>query len=114
MPRIPLITPESDLSPAQRRVVDQILGRRGGSIPAPYRFALHCPELTEAWAPLGEAMRLRSVFPPRLQELAIIVCARHWDCDFVFQAHASHALKDGLPQAAVDAMKRNERPAFQN
>jgi len=110
MPRIPVLTPESDLDPEQRRVADKILGTRGGKVPAPYKFALHCPEITEAWAPLGEHMRLHSIFPPRLQELAIIIAARAWDCDLVFHSHSAHAVKDGLPQAAVDAMIRNERP----
>ena len=112
MPRIPLITEESDLTAEQRRVVDGILGRRGGRIPGPYRFALHCPELTEVWHPLGEALRLKSRFPLRLSELAIILAARAMDCDYVFNAHAGIALKDGLAQSVVDALVRGERPGF--
>jgi 4-carboxymuconolactone decarboxylase len=112
MPRIPLITPESDLSAEQKRVVEGILGRRGGRIPGPYRFSLHCPEITELWHPLGEVLRLRSTFPLRLSELAIIVTARAWDCDYVFQAHAKNGIDNGLSQAVVDALARNERPAF--
>ena len=53
MPRIPLITESGDLTSAQRRVVEGILGRRGGRIPGPYRFGLHCPEVTEAWQECG-------------------------------------------------------------
>ena len=112
MSRIPLISAEEELSLAQRRVVDQILGRRGGRIPGPYRLSLHCPELTEAWHPLGETLRLKSSFPLRLSELAILIAARCWDCDYVFNAHAQHALKGGVSQAAIDAMTRGERPAF--
>src|SRR5690349_20232060 len=96
MPRIPLITESSELTPAQRRVVEGILGRRGGRIPGPYRFGLHCPEVTEAWHPLGEVLRLKSTFPLRLSELAIIVAARAMDCDYVFNAHAPAAIKAGL------------------
>lgn len=114
MSRIPLISAQDELTPAQRRVVDQILGRRGGKIPGPYRLSLHCPELTEAWHPLGEALRLKSSFPLRLSELAILVAARCWDCDYVFNAHAPHALKGGVSQAVIDAMARGERPQFEN
>ena len=113
MPRIPLITENSNLTPEQRRVVDGILGRRGGRIPGPYRFALHCPEVTEAWHPLGEVLRLKSSFPLRLSELTIILAARAMDCDYVFNAHAPIALKDGLSQAVVDALVRGERPRFE-
>lgn len=112
MPRIPLISPESDLNPVQKRVVEGILGRRGGRIPGPYRFSLHCPEITELWHPLGEVLRLRSTFPLRLSEFAIIITARKWDCDYVFQAHAKIAVENGLAQSVADAVARNERPKF--
>ena len=112
MPRIPLISPDSELSPEQKRVVEGILGRRGGRIPGPYRFSLHCPEITEVWHPLGEMLRLRSTFPLRLSEFAIIITAREWDCDYVFQAHAKIAVEGGLSQEVVDALARNERPVF--
>lgn len=112
MARIPLISTQSKLSPAQRRVVDAILGKRGGRIPAPYRLSLHCPELTEVWHPLGETLRLKSSFPSRLSELAILIAARCWDCDYVFNAHTAHALKGGVSQAVIDAMAKGERPAF--
>ncbi len=51
--RIPIITPESDLNPEQRRVLAGLLDRRGGRIPGPYRFTLHCPEITELMHPCG-------------------------------------------------------------
>ena len=113
MPRIPLISPESDLNDQQKRVLEGLLGRRGGRIPGPYRFTMHCPEITELMHPFGELLRLRSSFPLRLSELAIIVTARMWDCDYVFQAHAKIAVDDGLPQSVVDALMRNERPKFE-
>jgi 4-carboxymuconolactone decarboxylase len=112
MPRIPLISTESDLSPTQRRVVDGILGRRGGRIPGPYRLSLHCPELTEVWHPLGEMLRLKSSYPLKLSEFAIVITARAWDCDYVFNAHAAAAVKAGIAQTVIDAMARGERPSF--
>jgi len=113
MARIPLISPESDLNAEQKRVLEGLLGRRGGRIPGPYRFTLHCPEITELMHPFGELLRLRSTFPLRLSEFAIIITARAWDCDYVFQAHAKIALEDGLSQSIVDALARNERPKFE-
>ena len=112
MPRIPLVTETSDLTPDQRRVVDGILGRRGGRIPGPYRFSLHCPAITEVWHPLGEVLRLKSGFPLRLSELAIVMAARQMDCDYVFNAHAPIALENGLAPAIVDALAAGRRPAF--
>jgi 4-carboxymuconolactone decarboxylase len=113
MPRIPIITPESDLDAEQKRVLEGLLGRRGGRIPGPYRFTLHAPAVTEYMHPFGELLRLRSTFSLRLSELAIIVTARMWDCDYVFQAHSPNAVTNGLPQSVVDALARDERPAFE-
>ncbi len=112
MPRIPLISPDSNLSSEQRRVVDGLLGKRGGRIPGPFRFSLHCPELTEVWHPLGETLRLKSNFPPRLSEFAIVIAARAWDCGYVFNAHADAAVKGGIAQSVIDAMVKGERPAL--
>ncbi len=112
MPRIPLITPASELTSKQRSVVDAILGKRGGTIPGPYRLSLHCPELTEVWHPLGETLRLKSSFELRLSEFTILLAARGMDCDYVFNAHAAHALKGGIAQSVIDAVASNERPVF--
>lgn len=112
MPRIPLISPDSDLTPEQRRVVDAILGKRGGKIPGPFRLSLHCPAVTEAWHPLGETLRLKSNFPLRLSELVILLAARAMDCDYVFNAHAPIALEGGLARPVIDALVKGERPAF--
>lgn len=112
MPRIPTFTEASEFTPAQRRVVDAILGRRGGRLPGPYRVSLHCPELTAAWHPLGEQLQSRSSFAPRLMEFVILLAARAMDCDYVFAAHGPRAVRHGLPQAAVDALARGERPAL--
>ena len=113
MPRIPIITLESDLNAEQKRVLEGLLGRRGGRIPGPYRFTLHNPEVTEYMHPFGELLRLRSSFPLRLSELAIIVTARLWDCDYVFHSHAPNGVKNGLSESVVEALKRNERPTFE-
>ena len=112
MARIPLFTPESDMTPEQRRVLDGLLGKRGGRIPGPFRVSLHCPALTEAWHPLGETLRLKSSFPLRLSEFAILITARQWDCDYVFNAHTPPALEGGLEQSVIDALSCNERPVF--
>ena len=113
MARIPFVTETSDLTQEQRRVVDGILGRRGGRIPGPFRFSLHCPAITEAWHPLGEVLRLKSGFPLRLSEFAILMAARSMDCDYVFNAHAPIAIENGLAQSVVDALASAKRPVFE-
>jgi 4-carboxymuconolactone decarboxylase len=81
--RIPVITPETELNPEQKRVLAELLGRRGGRIPGPYRFTLHCPEITELMHPFGELLRLKTNFPLRVSEIAICATARAWDSDYI-------------------------------
>jgi 4-carboxymuconolactone decarboxylase len=111
-PRVPIITPESDLNAEQRRVLAGLLDRRGGKIPGPYRFTLHCPEVTELMHPFGEKLRLQSSFPLNLSEMAIVSTARAWDCDYVFASHSEGALKAGVDLSVIEAMQRCERPVF--
>ena len=112
MARIPFVSETGELTTEQRRVVDAILGRRGGRIPGPFRFTLHCPEITEAWHPLGEKLRLQSGFPLKLSELVILMAARAMDCEYVFNAHASIAIEAGLARPVADALAAGKRPAF--
>ncbi len=112
MPRIPLLDLQSNLTPEQRRAAEAMNARRGGRIPGPYRFFLHCPQLAELLEPVGELLRLKSAFPLRLSEFAILIAARALDCDYVFNAHTPFALKGGLKQAIVDAVAKGERPVF--
>lgn len=109
MARIPLPSIES-LSPEQRRVYDAIAGLRGGHIPTPYRAALHSPELTDKWQQLGEFLRYRTSLPPRLSELAILVVARHHDCQYIWHFHAPPALEAGIASDVVDAIRAGDRP----
>jgi 4-carboxymuconolactone decarboxylase len=110
--RIPVITPESDLNAEQKRVLGGLLDRRGGRIPGPYRFTLHCPEITELMHPFGELLRLRSSFPLRVSETAICATARAWDSDYIFTSHSQGALKAGVELSVIEAMQRGERPLF--
>lgn len=112
MARIPFVSETGELTAEQRRVVEAILGRRGGRIPGPFRFTLHCPDITEAWHPLGEKLRLKSGFPLRLSELCILMAARAMDCDYVFNSHAPIAMEAGLARSIVDDLAGGRRPAF--
>ena len=110
MPRIPVPTPET-MSPEQRRVHDSIVGLRGGHMPAPYRTALHSPELCDKWQQMGELLRYRTSLPARLSELAVLVVARHHGCHYVWHAHAPVAMKAGVTAEAVEAIRAGQRPA---
>jgi 4-carboxymuconolactone decarboxylase len=111
MARIPLPTKDV-LTPEQRRVYDAIGGLRGGHVPLIYQATMHSPELTDKWQQLGELLRYRTSLPERLSELAVLVVARHHDCQYAWHAHAPIALKAGVAPATADAIKVGRRPDF--
>ncbi len=109
MPRIPLAAAEN-LSPEQRAVYDAIASGPRAGVRGPFLALLHQPAVADKWQQLGEVLRYKTSLPPRLSELAILVTARHFDCQYEWAAHERHALKGGLAQAIVDAIKAGKRP----
>ncbi len=51
-----------------------------------------------------------STVPPKLNELAILVVARHWSAEYVWNAHHGAAVRYGLPEAVVEAIRTGTRP----
>ncbi len=110
MSRLPSLEPDQ-LAPDQRRVYDSIASGPRGGVRGPFLALIHVPELTDRIQHLGEYLRFGTSFPARLSELAILITARHYTCNYEWQAHAPHAQKGGLAQAIIDAIKERRRPA---
>jgi 4-carboxymuconolactone decarboxylase len=111
VPRYREITP-AEMTPAQRRVHDQIVAGRRGRFGGPFQLLIRAPEICEHAAQLGEHLRWGTSLPDRLSELAIITTARFWRAQYEWYAHAPLAEKAGVPGAAVEAIRRGEAPAF--
>jgi len=73
---------------------------------AAYPSAADC----RTYPQIGRVHPLSHVLVPRLSELAILVVARHWDCQFEWSIHAPIALKSGLGAATVEAIANRRRP----
>jgi len=69
---------------------------------------LNSPPLAEGWEKLLTAIRNRSSVPPDLRELVILRVAVLNGAPFEFDAHVPHALKAGLGQAKIDAVRTSE------
>src|SRR3990170_300825 len=98
MSRLPPLEP-ARLAPDQRRVYDAIASGPRGGVRGPFLALIHVPELTDRIQHLGEYLRYGTSFPPRLSELAILVTARHYTCNYEWQAHVRHARRGGTGRA---------------
>ena len=111
--RITLPKPE-DMTPAQREVFDAVVRGPRGAVIGPLRAALHSPELADRWQQLGEFLRYRTVLPPHLNELAILVTARRWNSELEWGVHADAARRAGLEEELIEMLRRGEAPRFRD
>lgn len=109
--RIPLPGAD-DWTPEQRRVMEAMLAGPRGEIVGPIRAAIHNHELADRWQMLGEVLRYRTVFPPELSELAILVTARRWNSELEWVIHAGVARKTDLPETVIAALRDGVVPNF--
>jgi 4-carboxymuconolactone decarboxylase len=109
MTRTPYLTPEQ-MNPEQRRIYDDIVASRGTWLNGPYAPMLHQPRLAEPAQKLGEFLRYHTSLKAQLSELAILVVARHWDCDFEWYQHAAIALRSGVSPEIVEAIREGKQP----
>jgi 4-carboxymuconolactone decarboxylase len=102
----------SDMTPDQRNVYDAILNGPRGSVRGPLAVWLHRPELALTAQALGAYCRYNTLLPPRLSELAILIVARFWSSEYEWYAHKPIALKAGVAEATIEAIRCHSTPTF--
>jgi 4-carboxymuconolactone decarboxylase len=101
----------AEMSPPQKAMIDSLLtGERRGAA-GPFNVLLRSPEMGNLAQQFGASMRFHSSMPPKLNELAIIITARHWTSHYEWYAHKRAALAAGLSPAIVDAVAAGVRPS---
>ncbi len=76
----------------------------------PFDALLRSPELADRMQKLGAYVRFESSLPARLNELAILVTARHWGAQYEWWAHRKLAERAGLAPAIADDIAEGRRP----
>ena len=113
MSRLAELKPES-LNQEQRAIYDSIISGPRRSVPAPLTVWLHRPELARHAQALGSYCRYGTSLSPRLSELAIMAMGRHWLAEYEWETHKPHALKAGLSEETLNAIRDGKEPAFSN
>ena len=104
------------LTPAQQKYVAGILSGPRSDISGPLGVMMVTPELGDlsqkalAYARFAGREGFSSV-PPKLNELAILVVAKHWSAEYVWNAHHTAAVRFGLSADVVEAIRVGKRPA---
>jgi 4-carboxymuconolactone decarboxylase len=107
MPPIPADT----MTEAQKKAAEAFAEGRGYQIRGPFVPLIRSPEVMLRAKAMSDYLRFKSVLEPRINEMAIIITAREWTQQYVWQAHYPAALKAGLRRETADAIADGRRPA---
>jgi 4-carboxymuconolactone decarboxylase len=103
------------LTPEQKKYVESILSGPRGDITGPLGVMMVSPGLGDlsqkaiAYSRFAGREGFSSV-PPKLNELAILVVAKHWSAEYVWNAHHTAAVRNGIPAEVVEAIRIGKRP----
>jgi 4-carboxymuconolactone decarboxylase len=111
--RFPSIDPAT-YTPEQRAVAAEIAGGARGSVRGPFLPLMHNPALAMRIQALGEHLRFGTGIAQSLVEIAVLVTARRWTCQYEWVAHERIARKEGTPDHIITAIALNQRPRLMN
>jgi len=104
--RLPLPN-RDDLDEAGKRAYDRgtTPGATIAGLQGPSGIQLYSPKTAAHLAALNKYLRYEAGLTPHMREVAILATAREMDSQFEWVAHEPEALKEGVPQATIDAIK---------
>src|ERR1041384_2484033 len=102
--------PREQWTEAQAKAAAEFAHMRGQEVFGPFALMLRSPEVMLRAAAMGDYMRYKTSLPGALNEMIILLTARHWSQQFEWYIHQPAALKAGLPQPVVDAISKSSRP----
>jgi 4-carboxymuconolactone decarboxylase len=98
------------MSTRQKQVADEIAAGPRGALKGPFQILIHNPELASRLQAVGEHLRFGTTLSKILLEIAILVVARRWTCQYEWFAHARLAREAGVRDTAIMSISRGEIP----
>jgi 4-carboxymuconolactone decarboxylase len=106
------LPPKDAMTPEQAAVCAEVVAGPRGRVPAPIVAWLRNPELARRAQKVGELLRFDTTLEPRLTELAILVCGRHWTSHHEWTAHKRLALETGIDPEVIADIAARKTPRF--
>src|ERR1700730_7228771 len=112
MARIAAVKKE-ELTARQQQVYDDIMrSRPRSSLTGPFSVWIHTPDIAEHADRLVNCFRVAPKLDRRLIELIILMLCRDATAKYAWSVHEPLALKEGLTQETIDAIRARQRPDF--
>jgi 4-carboxymuconolactone decarboxylase len=112
--RMPEI-PTDQMTKEQKKAEQQFVTDRGYAPVGPFVPLLRSPEVMLRAKAMGDYLQghgpgPKSVLPPKLRELVILITARRWTAQFEWVSHYPHAIDAGLSPEIIKALAEGRRP----
>ena len=109
-----------DMTQPQRAYYDAIMSRtvyqdlpEGSPLAGPFQAWVRSPEFAGTIGPMAAYLRGNGVVDNRLNELAIITVGRIWSSEVEFASHSVAALREGISEDVVEAIRHRQSPQFE-
>lgn len=107
--RLPPI-PRDQWTDSQTKAAAEFMKMRGQEPFGPFALMLRSPEVMLRAAAMGDYLRYKTLLPRALNEMIILLTARHWSQQFEWYIHQPMALQAGLDETTVGAISKGRRP----
>ena len=107
--RMPPLAP-AQMSEAQKTAAAALIAGPRKAVVGPFIALLRSPELLDRLQRVGEYLRFENTIPQRLNELAILITARHVTNQFEWVIHHPLALTAGVARTTLDDIEAGKRP----
>jgi 4-carboxymuconolactone decarboxylase len=102
-----------NLTARQQQVYDDIMRTRPRpTLTGPFAVWINTPDIAEQVDRLVSCFRVSPKLDRRLIELIILMMCRDATAQYAWSVHEPLALKEGLTQDTIDAIRARARPAF--
>ncbi len=98
---------QPDVAPVAARIKAE-----RGKILNLYRMLLHSPPVADGWRMFLTSIRQQSSLPGRIRELVIMRVAVINGAEYEYSAHRPFAIKEGLTEAQLEALRSGRLDAF--
>ena len=95
---------QAGTKPELAEIERKILAERGRISPL-YQVLLNAPEIAQGWEALLTAVRNRNSLSPIVMEMIILRVAVLNRAQYEFDAHKPHAIKAGMSEEKIEALK---------
>ena len=108
--RLPPVAPEK-MTDAQKKAVADVTGPNGGDLPGWLVALSRSPQVMIRTKSLGDyVVREKKTLSPGLTELAILIVARQWTQQYLWNSHRPAAIRAGVDEKIVDAIAQGRKP----